>query len=111
MVVKMKTREDMMIIGDTITNRYVSFTAGDFEILEIYNQIKSFYNPRVSHDSAFSDEIEKMEEEEEGTFANESMSEWFMADNELLGISGDSNNNKKKVSKSRFYIASPNVSN
>jgi hypothetical protein len=117
MVIKMKTREKMMIIGDSTTNRYVSFTAADCEVFEIFNQIKSLYNPRVSQDSAFGGEVENMEENE-GTFANESMADWFMADNEMLKLSGDNEldeKTKKKVladvSKSRFYIASPNISN
>lgn len=120
MVIKMKKHEEMMIIGDSITNRYVSFTADDFEIFEIYNQIKSFYNPRVSQDSAFGGDLENMEEQEGTSFVNESMADWFVMDNEILKLSGSDNVEltgkiKKRaladVSKSRFYVESPNVSN
>lgn len=51
-VMSLKRTQQMLIVGDIISNRYVSFTASDYEaVLELYDFVKSLYHPRYSNDS------------------------------------------------------------
>lgn len=119
----------MLIVGDAITQRYVSFESDDTEnIHDLYEQIKTLYNCRQSADSAFSE----MEHCFDENFVNEGMAEadWVVTDIDMIKLnSGDdgdksqdvdlwldqligtrSSKNKKRESKSRFYVSSPNTS-
>lgn len=118
------------MVGDTITNRYVSFQSDDFEdILELYECLKGFHNPRYSQDSAF---VEMENHSEDENFVNEGMADWVVTEmDQIKATSGDDDENendanaadlwpaqvlksfgmrknkKKKASKSRFYVTAP----
>lgn len=54
--INLKEAEEMVTIGDTLNNKYVSFTSESYEsLIEFYRLIKTFYDPRKSGDSAFVD--------------------------------------------------------
>lgn len=124
----------MILVGDTVTQRYVSLESDDSEhIHELYEQIKSLHNLRQSGDSAFAE----MEQSFEEIFVNEGMAEtdenWVTTDMDMIKMystdDGDksqeinlwldqvldtrSSKSKKKIkdeSKSRFYVSTPNAS-
>lgn len=123
----------MMLVGDTVSQRYVSFESDDFEsIHELYEQIQTLQNLRQSGDSAFAE----MEQSFDENFVNEGMAEtdWVTTDIDMIkmyssdgdksqdlnlwidqgtrsGSGGKSKKKKSKVdSKSRFYVSTPNAS-
>ena len=121
--------QQSLIIGDSVTNRYASFSSDDYEtILELRETIKSLYNPRHSNDSAFTEE--NLEDEE--LVVNESMADdWIVTDIDMIRACGEDDKNidfwipqnlikslgmstkrEKKAddeSKSRFFVESPEL--
>jgi hypothetical protein len=131
--ISLKSSKSMLIIGDTVSNRYISLTCEDYDqVLELHSVIKSLYDPRHSSDSAFVEGSETNSDalnENDEIIVNESMADdWIATDIDMIkGIDEDIEDDidfwiprnffnsigmgkgKKKVeeSKSRFYVASP----
>lgn len=120
----------MLIIGDIVSNRYISLTSEDYEaIWELHQVIKSLYDPRNSSDSAFAEGSVTNSDthtEDDEIVVNESLSDdWIATDIDMIkacneDIEDDADfwiprhffnsigmgKSKKKVeeSKSRFYV-------
>lgn len=88
--VTLKNSQELLIIGDTVSNRYVSFASDDFEVIvNLHQLIKSFYDPRNSSDSAFAEGSEmalEVPNDDDEIVVNESMADedWIVTDIDMI---------------------------